>query len=151
MTRVLFVCLGNICRSPMAHGIFAEAVARRGLTDRFAVDSAGTASYHQGERPDPRTMDVLATHGIALDTTSRQVTRDDFDDFDLFLAMDRSNHRNLLAVCPAVHAHKVRMMLEPVGGGEVGDPYYGGAAGFEVNYRQLTEASERWLDELTEA
>jgi protein-tyrosine-phosphatase len=150
MTRVLFVCLGNICRSPMAHGIFAHEVRRRGLQERFAVDSAGTAAYHAGEDPDPRTQAVLRRHGIALRHASRKVRDDDFERFDLILAMDRANHRDLLARCPAAHRPKVRMMLEPLGGGEVGDPYYGGPEGFDVNFRELTEASRAWLDELVD-
>jgi len=149
MTRVLFVCLGNICRSPMAHGIFQAAVAARGLADQFEVDSAGTAAYHTGEPPDPRTLAVLRDHDVPLATFARQVTDEDFEAFDLILAMDRSNHRNLLSRCPQRHQHKVRMMLEPTGGGEVGDPYYGGGEGFQVNYREITEASEAWLDQLT--
>ncbi len=149
MTRVLFVCLGNICRSPMAHGIFAHEVAQRGLGDRFEVDSAGTAAYHAGEDPDPRSMAVLRTHGIGLRHASRQVTDADFARFDLLLAMDRSNEKNLLARCPAPLRDRVRMMLEPVGGGEVGDPYYGGADGFERNFRELTEASRAWIERLT--
>jgi len=148
MTRVLFVCLGNICRSPMAHGIFAHRVRERGLADRYEVDSAGTAAYHVGERPDPRTLAVLDEHGLSLDTRSRQVADDDFERFDLILAMDASNRRNLLARCPEAHRHKVRMMKEPIGGGEVGDPYYGGGEGFAVNYRELSEASDAWIDQL---
>lgn len=148
MTRVLFVCLGNICRSPMAHGIFAHEVRQRGLDDRFEVDSAGTAAYHEGEDPDPRTRQVLAAHGIPLRHAARAVRDSDFERFDLVLAMDRSNLQRLRARCPEAHAHKIHLMLEPVGGGEVADPYYGGPDGFDVNFRELTEASGAWLDRL---
>ncbi len=148
MTRVLCVCLGNICRSPMAHGILQHQVAQRGLGERVQVDSAGTAAYHTGERPDPRTRDVLARNGIPLDTTARQVRDSDFADFDWVLAMDDANHRDLLRRCPERYRDRVRMVLEPVGGGEVADPYYGGGDGFERNFEQLTAAMEQWLDRI---
>lgn len=143
---VLFVCLGNICRSPMAHGVMLQRAAARGRA--LHVDSAGTISTHAGERPDPRTLDVLARHGVPLDHRSRRVRDDDFANFDLILAMDHSNRTDLLARCPAEHAHKVRLVLEPIGGGIVKDPYYGGPSGFDLAYEQLTRACDAWLDTL---
>lgn len=148
MTRVLFVCLGNICRSPMAHGIMGHLAERRGLSARVEVDSAGTAANHTGAPPDPRTVATLTRHGIALVHRARQVTDEDFDTFDLILGMDASNLRDLRRRCPAARAHVVRPALEPVGGGDVADPYYGGPQGFDVNYDQLSAACEGWLDRI---
>lgn len=94
-TSVLFVCLGNICRSPLAEGIFSHQAEMRGLADRFEVDSAGTGAYHAGEPPDSRSVAVAASHGVRLFGTARQVAMDDFGRFDLIVAMDRSNQRSL--------------------------------------------------------
>lgn len=144
MTSMLFVCLGNICRSPMAEGLARKLVRERGLSVR--VDSAGTAAYHVGELADPRTRAVLAAHDASFDGRARQVADADFTSFDLILAMDHKNHADLLTRCPAPHRHKVRLVLEPTGGGDVADPYYGGPDGFEVNRRQLEAAIGRWLE-----
>ena len=138
MPSILFVCLGNICRSPMAEGLARKMAAERGLT--LTVDSAGTAAYHAGERPDPRTREVLAEAGASFDGRARQVSRDDFEQFHLILAMDRSNLENLKKLCPPSQVHKLHLALELVGGGEVPDSYYGGTDGFESNRTMLVEA-----------
>ncbi len=145
---VLFVCLGNICRSPMAEGVFGHLAAERGVAHRFRVDSAGTAAYHVGEPPDRRTLAVLRRHGIALRSVARQVRADDFEDFAWILAMDRSNRDHLLRIAPDHLAHKVHLALDPVGGGDVTDPYYGGPEGFERNFAQLSEALDAWIDRM---
>ena len=149
MKQVLFVCLGNICRSPMAHGIFADLVERAGLSDELLVDSAGTGAYHIGEPPDRRTLAVLSRHGIQLDHRARQVRDRDFERFDRILAMDTSNLETLRQSCPPSLRDRVHRVLDPVGGGDVGDHYYGGAAGFEQNYQQLSEACAAWLRQLS--
>ena len=146
--RILFVCLGNICRSPMAEGIMNKLVRDRGLSDKVEVDAAGTAAYHVGERADPRTRALLSHHDSEFTTRARQVADEDFTRFDLILAMDASNLRGLEQRCPPEHAHKLHKALEPLGGGDVGDPYYGGADGFEQNYQELSEALEIWLERL---
>lgn len=146
--RVLFVCLGNICRSPMAHGLFLHRVAERGLTGRLRADSAGTGAWHAGEPPDPRTLATLRRHGIDLAHRARQVVPEDFVRFDLLLAMDASNHRTLLDRAPPGSRDRVRTVLEPVGGGDVADPYYGGPEGFETNFAQLDRALAAWIDHL---
>ena len=139
-SSVLFVCLGNICRSPMA-----DAIARHRYP-HLTVDSAGTGAYHVGEPADPRTLAVLRRHGIPYQGRARQVRRADFEDFELILAMDRSNQRDLLRIAPASRAHQVRLVLEPLGEGrEVGDPYYGGPGGFDRAFEELDEAIGRWL------
>ena len=145
---VLFVCLGNICRSPMAEGLFLHLVAQRGLSDRFRIESAGTAAYHVGERPDRRTLAVLRKNGISLNSLARQVRADDFHTFDWILAMDASNLSNLRQICPDHLTHKLHKTLEPLGGADVQDPYYGGPDGFDRNFAELEEALAIWLDRM---
>lgn len=138
MPRVLFVCLGNICRSPTAEAVMAHLVAEAQLEHTIELDSAGTGAWHVGSPPDERATAAAAARGIAMRGTARQVRREDFDTFDLLLAMDAENHRNLRALAPdAEAAAKVRMLREfdPAAGGavslDVPDPYYGGADGFD--------------------
>lgn len=145
---VLFVCLGNICRSPMAHGLFAHLVAARGLAGRFEIDSAGTAAYHAGELPDPRTLAVLGERGIALDHRARGVADEDFARFHWLIAMDHANLRALRGRCPPEHRGKLHLALEPIGGGEVSDPYYGSAQDFERNFAELERALDAWIDQM---
>lgn len=152
---VLFVCLGNICRSPLAEGIFANLVASGGLDDRFTVDSAGTGAYHTGEPPDERSIAVAAAHGVRLTGVARQVTRRDLDDFDVVVAMDRSNRRSLERLrgygARAGKADIVMMRAyDPqADDADVPDPYYGGARGFERVHRILERSCAGLLDELT--
>ncbi len=147
-TRVLFVCMGNICRSPTAEGVFRGLIDREGLADRFHIDSAGTHDYHVGDAPDARAQAAALRRGYDLSRLrARQVAADDFADFDFVLAMDRNNLAQLLQQCPAAHRGKVRMLLEFAGSGvpgEVPDPYYGGAQGFE-QVLDLVEAGARGL------
>ena len=140
--RILFVCLGNICRSPMAEGVLLGLIEQRGLSG-IEVDSAGTAAYHAGEPPDPRTREVLERNGSPCRGRARQVRAEDFERFDVIFAMDRSNLRNLQRICPERHAHKVRLVL---GDADVEDPYYGGPEGFQRNYEQLVDALSAWLE-----
>lgn len=147
-TGVLFVCLGNICRSPMAEGIFQHLVDQRGLTAAFRVESAGTAAYHIGKRAHPLTREVLAENGVDHRATARQVSPEDFDAFDVILAMDRQNLRDLERIAPANAKARLALVLEPVGGGEVPDPYDGDRDGYERNYDLLLPALEAWLDRL---
>lgn len=150
-TPVLFVCLGNICRSPLAEGIFAAMAAERGLADRFEVDSAGTAGYHSGESPDPRSVAVAAKHGIRLDGAARQVTRADMARPGVVVAMDASNRRSLERLRgPRDQAEFVTMRdFDPDDpGGDVPDPYYGGPGGFDDVYEILDRSCRGLLDEL---
>jgi protein-tyrosine phosphatase len=143
--RVLMVCLGNICRSPTAEAVLRHALAARGLHG-WEVDSAGTSGHHAGEPADPRAVATLRRAGIACDVTSRQVVADDFERFDVILAMDRHNLATLRAMCPPRHLGRLALALEPIGGGDVPDPYYGGADGFERVHALLDQAIDRWLD-----
>lgn len=133
--RLLFVCLGNICRSPIAEGVFAHIAAQAGKGDLFEVDSAGTGSWHIGDPPDPRAVAAAARRGIDLSAQrARQLRAGDFDAFDLLLAMDRDNRSEMLMCAPAEHSGKVALFLDGVpepGVDEVPDPYYGGNNGFE--------------------
>ncbi len=154
---VLFVCLGNICRSPLAEGVFLAAAEARGLGSRFEADSAGTAAYHSGEPPDPRTTAVAARHGVHLTSIARQATRQDFERFDLIVAMDRSNRRSLERLRghrPRPGAARIVMMRDYDPGPDdpdVPDPYYGGADGFERVYRIVERCCEGLLDELADS
>ena len=153
---VLFVCLGNICRSPLAEGVFLAVAEARGLGSRFEADSAGTAAYHSGEPPDPRTTAVAARHGVHLTSIARQATRHDFQRFDLIVAMDRSNRRSLERLRghrPRPGAARIVMMrdYDPESGDpDVPDPYYGGAEGFERVYGIVERCCEGLLDELAD-
>lgn len=149
---VLFVCMGNICRSPTAEGVFRRVVLEAGVEDRVQIDSAGTHDYHVGKSPDPRARHAAAGRGYDLSgLVGRQVTRRDFAEFDYILAMDRDNLDNLLRICPPEHRDKVRLFLsfsERFTGQEVPDPYYGGAQGFERVLDMVEDAARGLLREL---
>jgi len=148
MTRVLFVCLGNICRSPTAEGVFRKLVVERGLGDRIEIDSAGTGAWHVGHPPDSRAQAEARRRGMDLSgLRARQVRREDFERFDLILAMDRENLEDLLAICPPQHRDKVRLFTSfgpPGCPEEVPDPYYGGPEGFRKVF-DLVETCGRAL------
>lgn len=140
MVKILLVCMGNICRSPLAASVMHAEVARRQLTGLVALDSAGTYGAHQGEKADRRAVALAQARGYdqILQERARKVTEDDFERFDLILAMDLDNLTNLQRVCPAEHRHKLHLFLEYAGveeRNEVPDPYYGNAAGFEAVLR----------------
>ncbi len=144
MTRVLFVCMGNICRSPMAEGILRKKLRERGLLERFEIDSCGTGGWHEGEPADPRTQQVLARYGAEFPHTARRVQAQDLERFQHIFVMDRENLATLERIFP-LHKGKARLLLELNGGGEVPDPYYGGLEQFEAVYRMLDEALEVFL------
>jgi protein-tyrosine phosphatase len=151
---VLFVCTGNICRSPTAEGVFRRVVADAGLADRILTDSAGTISYHAGKPPDPRTVRAARRRGYDLgDLRARQVHWTDFDRFDLLLAMDFSHRAELVELGGPDGRDRVRMFLEFATAGtglEVPDPYYGDGDGFESVLDLCEDASRGLLGHLRE-
>ena len=151
---VLFVCLGNICRSPLAEGAFQAHVERRGLGERFTIDSAGTSGFHSGELPDARSVAVARHHGVDIShQRSRQLLRDDLNRFDYILAMDRSNRKNIVALRKPGDRASVSLMmseLEPPSAEEVPDPYYGGEGGFEAVWGMVVQSTEALLDRILE-
>lgn len=150
--RVLFVCLGNICRSPTADAVFTKVVKDAGLDQVIEIDSAGTYGYHEGQPPDPRSQQVARRRGYDLSgLRGRKVTADDFDRFDYILAMDRSNLADLNALRPSGSQARVQLFLEFGAGGpgaEVPDPYSGGSSGFDTVLDLIEEASAGFLAHL---
>lgn len=146
---VLFVCMGNICRSPTAHGIFERLVSDAGLDQIILVDSAGTHAYHIGNPPDPRSQETALGRGVDLSgQRARKAIREDFEVFDYVIAMDKDNLNNLLALAPQAHREKLHLLLDfapELGLREVPDPYYGGARGFDRVYDLVSTASEALL------
>lgn len=153
-TRVLFVCLGNICRSPLAEGVFLHLVREAGLDHRFEVDSAGTGDWHVGEQPDARAAAVARRHGVHLPSRARQVTPADLDAFDHVLAMDRENLRDLRRLARAGARADLRLLRahdparDGAGDDDVPDPYYGGESGFELVYEMVHRSCAALLAEL---
>ncbi|MDH4107474.1 MAG: low molecular weight phosphotyrosine protein phosphatase [Gammaproteobacteria bacterium] len=154
--RVLFVCMGNICRSPTAEGVFRKLVSDAGLAEHVHIESAGTHAYHVGEPPDRRAQAAAERRGVTLaDIRARRVSEQDFDLFDLILAMDRDNLEALLAQAGEERRRAdVRLFLEYSAAAreqDVPDPYYGGAAGFERVLDLVEEAAAGLLRELRQS
>ncbi|XP_059314833.1 uncharacterized protein LOC132065448 isoform X1 [Lycium ferocissimum] len=157
---VLFVCLGNICRSPAAEGVFTDLVQKKGLDSKFKIDSAGTINYHEGNDADPRMRAAAKRRGVAITSISRPIRPSDFKDFDLILAMDEQNKADILGALerwihreplPADAAEKVRLMCsycKKHDETEVPDPYYGGAQGFEKVLDLLEDACDSLLESI---
>lgn len=153
MQKVLFVCLGNICRSPAAEEVFRRIVADNGDSDKFLIDSAGTGSYHVGELPDSRMRIHARRRGLELTHRCRQVTAEDFSDFDIIIGMDASNLQNLRRMAPSVEAaRKIRPMAEFFSPSapydHVPDPYYEGAEGFELVLDLLADGCQNLYERL---
>jgi protein-tyrosine phosphatase len=150
--RILFVCMGNICRSPTAEGVFTSLLQAEGLAEFFEADSAGTHAYHQGEPPDPRAGSAALKRGIDLShQRARRVNLDDFEYFDYIVAMDRSNLEDLTGICAPEHQTKLRLFLEfasDLPEIDVPDPYYGGPQGFERVLDLIELASRAMIAEL---
>ncbi|UZE97956.1 low molecular weight protein-tyrosine-phosphatase [Alkalimarinus alittae] len=152
MVKVLFVCLGNICRSPTAHGVFDALLKSEGLADKVAVDSAGTAAWHIGKTPDNRSQAAAKNRGVDLSyIRARQVEASDLDEYDYVLAMDKSNLENLTELSTPENRNKVKLFLEYAQHhieSEVPDPYYGGAKGFNTVLDLVEDASAGLLDDI---
>jgi protein-tyrosine phosphatase len=153
-TRILFVCLGNICRSPLAEGIFTHLAAQADRAHEFEVDSCGTGGYHVGERPDSRTDVVARNHGITLNRRARPFERSDFNKFDLIVAMDRENASDLLSFSSLKPEHRAKVKLlrefdsQADGSLDVPDPWYGGMDGFERVYQMIERSAKKLLESI---
>ncbi len=149
--KVLFVCLGNICRSPTAQGIFEHMVKEAGLEDKIIIDSAGTAGYHIGVQPDKRSQAAALKRNYDLSAQrARKVEYEDFVEFDYILAMDESNFEDIKEIAPRELYHKIHLILDYGSSGKksVPDPYYGGEKGFELVLDLLEEACEGLLKKI---
>lgn len=151
---VLMVCLGNICRSPMAEGVFRHLVKEEGLDGRIRVDSAGTGGWHVGEPPDLRSVRTAAAHGVTLTGTARQLRLEDLQRFDYVVAMDRSNLEELNRYRTRDDSAPIFLLraFDPSGGpgAEVPDPYYGGPRGFEEVFEMVERSCRGLLDHILE-
>lgn len=153
MKKVLFVCLGNICRSPMGEGMFKSLIEGKGLNNKYLIDSAGTSANHIGEKADSRMRETALQHNIELTSRARQVLAEDFDIFDIIIVMDESNFRNLEIIANQNNkdSSKIRLMREFDNQPEdmnVPDPYYGGQKGFENVYQIIKRSCNNLLDYL---
>lgn len=152
--KVLFICMGNICRSPTAEGVFRHRVEQQGLLHAIETDSAGTHAYHVGEQPDGRAQATARDRGIDLsDLRARSVSLSDYEDFDLILAMDNDNYNILMAQSPAHAKPKISLFMDFAPQRkerEVPDPYFGGQNGFEKVFEMVEEASEGLLRHIRE-
>jgi protein-tyrosine phosphatase len=153
--RLLFVCLGNICRSPTAEGVMRHVVAEAGMQDELELDSAGTGSWHVGSSPDERATAAARERGVTLEGSARQVRAQDLEDFDVVLAMDRANLRDLQALAgSAPESEKIRLLrdFDPASAGDgdldVPDPYYGADGGFEEVFEIVEAACQGLLAEI---
>lgn len=152
-TRILFVCLGNICRSPLAEALMNHKILVGGLEDMLESHSAGTADYHVGEAPDSRTLHNARKHGIQIQHVGRQLQPEDFFQYDHILVMDRSNFENSKRIAPSADVHhKIQMLrnfdlFEP--GAEVPDPWFGGERGFETVFQILDHCTDQLLKHLS--
>lgn len=152
--KVLFVCLGNICRSPTAQGVFGALVSERGLSHCIGIDSAGTSDWHIGHEPDPRSVAIARARGFDLSSLkASQVCAADFERFDYILAMDEQNLEDLKLIAPADYGGTLELLLafdHKSDYREVPDPYYGGEAGFALAVDLIESASEGLLDQIQE-
>jgi len=151
--RILFVCLGNIVRSPLAENLFHKLAVDAGVGDRYAVDSAGTSAYHVGEAPDYRMRQVASHYGLDYTGSSRQFSRKDFDRFDLIIALDMSNRNSLLGLARTREdKDKIHLMRrfdpDSMGTESVPDPYYGGLDGFQETYKIIERSCQGLLNAL---
>jgi protein-tyrosine phosphatase len=152
MIKILFVCMGNICRSPSAEGFFATALQQSNYKEQVSIDSAGTHGYHVGEAPDSRAVATAASFGVDISQLrARKVGASDFDDFDLIVAMDRNNLEDLQRIRPADAKASLKMMMQyhpEAQPGEVPDPYYGEMDGFTYMCRLLESATQGLLKDV---
>jgi len=153
--KVMFVCLGNICRSPLAHAVFSEMLEKKGLKNDYLVESAGTSAYHQGEQADARMRETARAHGVEIDHKARQLQCSKLDEYDLILAMDRHNLEEILKLAGNERQkNKVRLFrefdFESNSQKDVPDPYFGGRDGFETVFSIVERTVESLIEEIEE-
>jgi protein-tyrosine phosphatase len=151
--KILFVCLGNICRSPLAEAVFKHKIRERGIDEFIEADSCGTANYHVGDTPDSRTVANATKNGVAIDHCGRQLKSADLDYFDFIFAMDESNYQNIHRLSNAKkHSNKIARMrdFDPAGNGDVPDPYYGGESHFQEVFDILDRTMNQFIKHLEE-
>jgi protein-tyrosine phosphatase len=150
--KVLFVCMGNICRSPTAHGVFRQLVREACLVERIEIDSAGTHGYHMDEPPDERATETALARGVDIsDLRARRAEPEDFLHYDLILAMDQENYHSLARICPRGMERKILLFLDfapALKRREVPDPYYGGQRGFDQVFDMVEEAARGLLEHI---
>jgi protein-tyrosine phosphatase len=150
--KLLFVCMGNICRSPTAEGVMRSLLREEGLEDEIEIDSAGTGGWHAGAPPDSRATEAASRRGIVLEGAARQIRPQDFEDYDLVLVADRENLRDVRRIAPDAAREKIHLLREfdPASSGDldVPDPYYGGPGGFEEVLDLVEAACRGLLDEV---
>ena len=149
MIKVLFVCLGNICRSPLAEAIFDHQVKARGLENSFSSDSCGTGGYHIGADPDHRSQQVAQKYGVPMKHAARKFSSSDFQEFDYIIPMDQQNYDDIVSATGRSHPGLMLMRKfdpETEGSADVPDPYYGGQDGFEKVYQMLERSNNEFLD-----
>ncbi|KAJ2942312.1 hypothetical protein O0L34_g15860 [Tuta absoluta] len=151
--KALFICLGNICRSPIAEGVFQKTVSDAGLADQWEIDSAAIGSWHVGNPPDWRALDTMKNHNVPYTNTARQITKEDFNHYDFIFGMDNENMRDLNKRAPK--GSKAKLLLfgdfDPQGDRIIRDPYYDSdAIGFEKCYQQSVRCSQGFLEKLAQ-
>jgi len=152
--KILFVCLGNICRSPLAEAIFKKQTEQRGLSEKYFADSCGTADFHIGDKPDSRTIRNARHHDVEIIHIGRQLSMGDFKDFDLILTMDRSNHQNTMDLMARTSEKKAEVKMirtydpESLGIQDIPDPWYGNETGFEEIFQMLWRTCNELINQL---
>ncbi len=150
--KIVFVCLGNICRSPLAEAIFKDKVKAKNIAHYFEVDSCGTSNYQIGDQPDSRTIANAAKHGISMNHIARQLKKRDLDYFDLIVAMDSKNHQHIMSLAEGeVHQNKIILMRDfdlQAKGADVPDPYYGGEKNFQEVFEILDRSIESFIQDV---